>query len=300
MHGHGWLHQRVRRLQARWPPRRRIVRSPTDRPCLASLHRMRRFRLRILAAPSSGSLSVLLRKGASVAGYFVLGARGAIDCPPGSFAITALAHCQAAVLGTPGVPENPTVILSSSSTHPKGCSKSAFDILLNRDPVGGANSDYTPICSSCAVMAAPLATATPSYSNGRRPRRRMRFSGGPAPACPCWPQATSTRSRSAASHGAAYMGLLDSAALRPLAPARSIRQSARSTQPSSRDLPPSRRSTPRSPRPSAGSRAARRSPGCAPADVSPLGFRIMFAFAAPSHTRGCTARCRRASRRSLR
>jgi hypothetical protein len=48
----------VRQMQARWPPRRRIVRSPTDRPCLARLHRMRRFRLRRLAPPSSGSLSV--------------------------------------------------------------------------------------------------------------------------------------------------------------------------------------------------------------------------------------------------
>ncbi len=48
----------VRRLQALWPPRQRIVRSPTDRPCLAILHCMRRFRLRSLAPPSSASLSV--------------------------------------------------------------------------------------------------------------------------------------------------------------------------------------------------------------------------------------------------
>ena len=180
MHGHGWLHQRVRRLQARWPPPRRIVRSPTSCPC------MRRFRLHSsLPVPSSGSLSVLLRKGASVAGPFVLGASGANDCPPGSFAITALAHCQVASLGTPGVPADPTTIHYTSSTHPKGCSKSASNSVLNRDPVGGANSDYTPICSSCAITAAPttLGTATPSYSNGRRPPRRVRFFGGPAQAC---------------------------------------------------------------------------------------------------------------------
>ena len=182
MRGHGC----VRRLQARWHPRQRIVRSPTSCPCLASLHCMRRFRLHSsLPVPSSGSLSVLLRKGASVAGPFVLGASGANDCPPGSFAITALAHCQAASLGTPGVPADPTTIQYTSSTHPKGCSKSASNSALNRDPVGGANSDYTPICSSCAITAAPtaLATATPSYSNGRRPPRRLCFSDGLAQAC---------------------------------------------------------------------------------------------------------------------
>jgi hypothetical protein len=146
---------------------------------------MRRFRLHSsLPAPSSGSLSVLLRKGASVAGPFVLGASGANDCPPGSFAIATLAHCRAAVLGTPGVLADPTVMITNSIFEPKGCSKSASFGKLNRDPVGRANPDYAPICSSCAITAAPttLATATPSYSNGRCPRRRVRFSGGLAQA----------------------------------------------------------------------------------------------------------------------
>jgi hypothetical protein len=167
---------------------------------------MRRFRLRSIAPPSSGScLMRSLRKGTSVAGPFVLGASGANDCPAGSFAITTLAHCQAAVLGTPGVPSVPTTIDTYSSTRPKGCSKSVYSSYLNRDPVGGADPDFAPICSSCAVTASPtlLATATPSYSNGTRPPRRVRFSGGPPQACPCWLQATSTRSRSAASRGAA-------------------------------------------------------------------------------------------------
>jgi hypothetical protein len=116
----------------------------------------------------------------------VLGASGANDCPPGSFVITTLAHCQAAVLGTPGVPINPNpYAFTVSTTYPKGCSKSASASVLNGDPVGGADPDYTPICSSCAVTAAPtaLATAAPSNSNGTRPPRRVRFSGGPAQAC---------------------------------------------------------------------------------------------------------------------
>ncbi len=115
----------------------------------------------------------------------MLGASGANDCPPGSFAITTLAHCQAAILGTPGVPEGPTIVRATSETHPKGCSKSAFVSYLNPHPVGGANPDYTPICSSCAITAVPtaLATAAPSYSNGRHPPRRLRFSDGPALAC---------------------------------------------------------------------------------------------------------------------
>ena len=126
-----------------------------------------------------------------MAGPFLLGASGANDCPPGSFVITTLAHCRAAVLGAPGVPADPTTRQYSPPLYyttyhpPQGCSKSAAVSYLNRDPVGGANPDYTPICSSCAITAVPtaLATAAPSYSNGRHPPRRLRFSDGPALAC---------------------------------------------------------------------------------------------------------------------
>jgi len=270
--------------------------SPSPRPAIFGL----------IVGVCSGSL------GTSLAGPFVLGASGANDCPAGSFAITTLAHCQAAVLGTPGVPlDSMTRQFTISATYPKGCSKSALLTYLNPHPVGGANSDYTPICSSCAITAAPtaLATATPSYSNGRRPPRRVRFSGGPAQVCRvgcrrrrldrdrrlrvelhvwgCWSRLQSgcerLLDRSAHEHDRPNLQL-------------GIYPAHRAAQ---RHAPRGHRQAlvPLEDHPDVRPLMRRR---CAPANALALGFRSMIAFAATSSTSGCTARCRRASRRSLR